>query len=132
MYPSASRPSSQKGKCLMPRKKRPPTSPQYQEALDTVLELGFYVLQRRVTMTGCWVTATGEIRGRKAALALLNDRKEGDPAHEWRAVQTIQAEAYAEGWKAHDDFITGRYECPSSSTESSAGRSTAGSTQERA
>ena len=95
----------------MPKAKRPSGSTKYQAALQTVVEEGFYVIQKRQKHTGRWLTASKELQGRHRALEELEECKRTDRHdYEWRAVQTVVAEAYAEGWKAHEDFTSGRYE----------------------
>ena len=95
----------------MPKAKRPPGSTTYQAALNTVVEEGFYVVQKKQKHTGRWITTSKELQGRDRAIEELERCKRTDRhKYEWRTVQTVIAEAYAEGWKSHEDFISGRYE----------------------
>jgi hypothetical protein len=85
-------------------------SPDYEAALKKVLEEGFYVLQRKQKKTGRWLDEGHIIQGRAQAYEMLEEAKKKDPYnYEWRVVQDVIAQAYAEGWKARDDVATGRY-----------------------
>jgi hypothetical protein len=71
-----------------------------QEALRIVQELFQWVLQKRNPDTDEWESLGRPIKGRTAALEVLNKRKALDKSGEYRALPKNEADKYREGLNA--------------------------------